>query len=227
VTTRERREREKEERRQSILRAAREVFFEHGFHRATVDNVAGRAEVSKGTVYLYFESKETILAHLLLEGLDELVGELEQAYTAAEVLPVDEQLRRLGWAYLQFYQREPRYFRFLMAVDRGQFREAVTPQVYQDVLEASVEGLNWAVRAIEQGIDDGMFDCCDARQAAATLWATLNGVLELMEHPLRREMLGVEREALYQVALETVIRGLRARGAVPTPGENSAKEVRE
>jgi len=227
VTTRERREREKEERRQSILRAAREVFFEHGFHRATVDNVAGRAEVSKGTVYLYFESKETILAHLLLEGLDELVGELEQAYTAAEALPVDEQIRRLGWAYLQFYQREPRYFRFLMAVDRGQFREAVTPQVYQDVLEASVEGLNWAVRAIEQGIDDGMFDCCDARQAAATLWATLNGVLELMEHPLRREMLGVEREALYQVALETVIRGLRARGAVPTPGENSAKEVRE
>ena len=227
MTTRERREREKEERRQSILRAAREVFFEHGFHRATVDNVAGRAEISKGTVYLYFESKETILAHLLLEGLDELIGELEQAYTAAEALPVDEQLRRLGWAYLQFYQREPRYFRFLMAMDRGQFRDAVTPQVYQDVLKASVEGLNWAVRAIEQGIDDGMFDCCDARQAAATLWATLNGVLELMEHPLRREMLGVEREALYQVALETVIRGLRARGAVPTPGENSAKEVRE
>jgi AcrR family transcriptional regulator len=225
VTTKERREREKEERRQSILRAAREVFFEHGFHRATVDNVAGRAEVSKGTVYLYFESKETILAHLLLVGLDELVGELERAYEAAEALPVDEQLRQLGWAYLQFFQREPRYFRFLMAMDRGQFREAVTPQVYQEVLEASVEGLNWAVRAIEQGIDDGTFDCCDARQAAATLWATLNGALELMEHPLRREMLGVEREALYQVALETVIRGLRARGSVPAPGEDTAKEV--
>ncbi|HEY68902.1 MAG TPA: helix-turn-helix transcriptional regulator, partial [Thermoflexia bacterium] len=82
MTTRARREREKEERRQSILRAAREVFFENGFHRATVDNVAERAEVSKGTVYLYFESKETILAHLLLEGLGELLGELEQAYAA-------------------------------------------------------------------------------------------------------------------------------------------------
>ena len=226
MTTRERREREKEERRQSILRAAREVFFEHGFHRATVDNVAGRAEVSKGTVYLYFESKETILAHLLLVGLDELVGELERAYEAAGALPADEQLRRLGWAYLQFFQREPGYFRFLMAMDRGQFREAVTPQVYQEVLEASVEGLNWAVRAIEQGIDGGTFDCCDARQAAATLWATLNGALELMEHPLRREMLGVEREALYQVALETVIRGLQARGSVPAPGEDAGKEVR-
>ncbi|MFQ6100982.1 MAG: TetR/AcrR family transcriptional regulator [Anaerolineae bacterium] len=209
MTTRARREREKEERRQSILRAAREVFFENGFHRATVDKVAERAEVSKGTVYLYFESKESILAHLLLEGLDELVGELEQAYAAGGSLPADERLRRLGWAYFQFFQQEPHYFRFLMAMDRGRFREAVTPQVYQEALEASMRGLNWVVRAVEQGIKDGMFDCCDARLAATTLWAVLNGVLELMEHPLRREMVGVEREALYQAALETVIQGLR------------------
>ena len=219
MTTRERREREKEERRQSILQAAREVFFEHGFHRATVDSVAERAEVSKGTVYLYFESKETILARLLLEGLDELIEELEQAYAADEPLLADERLQRLGWAYIQFFRREPVYFRFLMATDRGRFQEAVTSQVYQEVLGASMEGLNWAVRAVEQGIEDGVFDCCDAPQAAATLWATLNGVLELMEHPLRREMLGVEREAFYEAALETVIRGLRA---IP-----KNKEVRE
>ena len=209
MTTKERREREKEERRQSLLQAAREVFFEHGFHRATVDSVAERAEVSKGTVYLYFESKETILAHLLLEGLYELIEELERAYSASEGVSADERLRQLSWAYLQFFQREPRYFRFLMAMDRGQFREAVTPQVYQEVLEASMHGLNLAVQAVEQGIDDGVLSRCDAQQAAATLWATLNGVLELMEHPLRREMLGMERAALYQAALETVIQGLR------------------
>ena len=218
MTTRARREREKEERRQSILRAAREVFLENGFYRATMDSVAERAEVSKGTVYLYFESKETILARLLLEGLDALIEELEQAYAADESIMADERLRRLGWAYLQFFQREPLYFRFLTATDRGRFQETVTPQVYQEVLEASLEGLSWVVRAVEQGIEDGVFICCDARQAAATLWATLNGGLELMEHPLRREMVGVERESLYQAVLETVIRGLRV-----TP-EN--KEVR-
>ena len=209
MSTRARREREKEERRQSILKAAREVFFENGFHNATVDSVAERAEVSKGTVYLYFESKETILAHLLLEGLDGLTGELERAYAVGESLPADERLRQLGWAYFQFFRREPRYFRFLMAMDRGRFREAVIPQVYQEALEASMEGLSWVVGTIEQGIEDGMFGDCDARLAAATLWATLNGVLELMEHPLRREMVGVEREALYQTALETIIRSLQ------------------
>jgi TetR/AcrR family transcriptional regulator len=213
VTTRARREREKEERRQSILRAARRVFFEHGFHRATVDNVAERAEVSKGTVYLYFESKETILAHLLLEGLGELTKELEQAYAAGEPLPADERLRQLGWSYLQFFEREPLYFRFLMATDRGRFREAVTPQVYQEVLEASMEGLNWVVRAVEQGIEDGVFVGCDVQQSAATLWATLNGVLELMNHPLRREMVGVGLNVLYRTAMEMVIRGLQAPGS--------------
>jgi AcrR family transcriptional regulator len=211
MATRARRVREKEERRQSILQAAREVFFRDGFHQATVEAVAERAEVSKGTVYLYFESKETILAHLLLEGLRELVDELEEAYAAEESFSADERLRRLGWAYFQFFQREPRYFHFLMALDRGRFRQVVAPVVYQKALETSMEGLDWVVRAVEQGIEAGTFGDRDARQAAATLWATLNGVLELMEHPLRREMVGLKSQAVYEAALEIVIQGLREK----------------
>jgi TetR/AcrR family transcriptional regulator len=209
VTTKARREREKRERRQSILQAAREAFFENGFHNATVDNVAERAEVSKGTVYLYFKSKEAILARLLLEGLDELVKELERAYAAEESLPADERLRRLAWAYLSFFQRESQYFPFLMAMDRGRFQEAIPSHVYREILEASLEGLNLAVRAIEQGCEEGLFECHDAQEAACIFLATMNGVLQLMEHPLRREMVGMERETLYQAALEMIIRGLR------------------
>ena len=206
--TRARREREKEERRQSILTAAREVFFEEGFHRATVDNVAERAEVSKGTVYLYFDSKETLLAALLLQGLDKLIDHLETAYSADSALAAEERLSRLSQAYLGFFREEPQYFRLLMAMDGGRFLDSVDTQVYQQALEASLEGLNLVVRAIEQGIEDGGFGCCDARQGAATLWATLNGVLILMAHPLRREMIGLEPEALYQIAMDTIIRGL-------------------
>jgi len=209
LTTRARRAREKEERRQSILRAAREALVEEGFYRITMDGIAERAEVSKGTVYLYFESKENLLALLLLEGLEALCGYLEEAYALDRSLSADERLRRLGWAYLQFFRREPFYFRFLMAVDRGRFRETVTPQVYQDVLEASLEGVNWVIRAVEQGVRDGLFACCDARQAAATFWAMLNGVLDLMSHPLRQDLVGVSLEVLYRTAMDTVIDGLR------------------
>ncbi len=207
MSTRARREREKQERRQSILEAAREVFFEEGFHRATVDMVATRAEVSKGTVYIYFDSKETLLADLLLEGLDVLVESLETA--SDPPLSPEDRLRQLAWVYFRFFQREPQYFRLLMAMDRGRFRDSVAPDVYQEVLEASVAGLNCVVEAIGQGVAHGVFYCDDVEQSAATLWATLNGVLELMAHPLRQEMLGVETDQLYRTALETVISGLR------------------
>jgi AcrR family transcriptional regulator len=209
LSTRARREREKKRRRNSILSAAREVFFEEGFHRATVDRVAVRAEVSKGTVYLYFDSKETLLAVLLLEGLDSLLKTLETAYAPNVPLAADERLRRLAQSYYQFFRDEPQYFHFLIATDRGRFRDSVAPEMYEQVLQVSLEGMDWVVKAVEQGVGSGVFACCDVRQAAATLWATLNGVLELMAHPLRRELIGVEPDVLYRIALETVIQGLR------------------
>jgi hypothetical protein len=134
---------------------------------------------------------------------------LEEAFAVEEEFPAELRLRRLGWAYRQFFLERPHYFRFMMAMDRGRFQEAVAAEVYQETLEVSVKGLNWVIQAVEQGVSDGVFACADARLTAATLWAALNGVLELMEHPLRREMVGVDREALYETALETVIRSLR------------------
>ncbi len=49
-----------EARPDEILDAALEVFGEHGFARAKLEDVAARAGVSKGTLYLYFDSKETL-----------------------------------------------------------------------------------------------------------------------------------------------------------------------
>ena len=53
----ERKEREKEHRRDEILNAAQKVFFEKGLQSATMDEIAEAAELSKGTLYLYYGSK--------------------------------------------------------------------------------------------------------------------------------------------------------------------------
>lgn len=54
-----------EARREEILDAAYAVFGEHGFARAKLDDVARRAGVSKGTLYLYFDSKETLFREMV------------------------------------------------------------------------------------------------------------------------------------------------------------------
>jgi AcrR family transcriptional regulator len=205
-----RRERETVERRDAILAAARDLFFEHGIYRTTVDDVASRAEVAKGTVYLYFESKETILAHLLLEGLDALGETLAQAYGESLPLSAEARLRRISAAYLDFFQNEREYFRLMMAFDRGQFQEAVQADLYQKILTRSVRGLHWVVRAIELGIVSGEFNLPNAKQAAGMYWAALNGALILISHPLRRELVEQEVETLYNGVMENMLRGFKA-----------------
>ena len=204
-----RRKREKAQRRYHILRAAREVFFNNqGIHAATVDDVAARAEVGKGTVYLYFDTKETILAHLLLEGLDTLVADLEAAYAAEQDLDACTRLRRIAAAYLEFFQTNPEYYRLMMAFDRGQFQASVEPEVYQQVYTRSLRGLEWLVRAIEQAQAEGVFQVKDAREAASLWWAGHNGVLVLLSHPLRAEIVASSLESLYNSMTETMIKGL-------------------
>jgi len=61
-TTLNRRERERRNRRRAMLQAAQAVFAEKGFSRATLDEIAHRAEFGKGTLYNYFEGgKEELL----------------------------------------------------------------------------------------------------------------------------------------------------------------------
>lgn len=204
-----RRERETIERRDAIIAAARDLFFEHGIHRTTVDDVAARAEVAKGTVYLYFESKETLLAHLLLEGLDALGEALAEAYAEAAPHPAETRLRRLAAAYLDFFQHENEYFRLMMAFDRGQFQDAVAREVYQQILLKSVRGLHWVVRAVEQGVAGGEFKVADAKNTAGMYWAALNGALVLISHPLRRELIEQEVETLYNGVMELTLKGMK------------------
>ena len=207
--TASRREREKAQRRDDILRAARDVFFQHGFHTATVDDVAVAAEVSKGTVYLYFDTKETILAHLLLEGLDMLVADLEAAYA------VDRRFGREhapapdgAIAYLNFFQQNPEYYRLLMAFDRGQFQASIDPGIYQEVLARSLHGIEWLERAVKQAQAEGLITVENTREAASVLWAGLNGVLVLLSHPLRAEIIATDLESLYSTMTEVLIGGL-------------------
>ena len=75
-----------------------------------MDDVAARAEVSKGTIYLYFVSREEILAHLLLEGLELLLQEMEATCRPEADLPAECSMVDLAMAYLNFVRPTPTTF---------------------------------------------------------------------------------------------------------------------
>jgi len=82
------------DKRLAILQAAIEVFAQKGFHRSRVADIARRAGVADGTIYLYFASKDDILITIFEEKMAELLGEARKAVD--QVTTPEDKLRRFA-----------------------------------------------------------------------------------------------------------------------------------
>ena len=96
-----RRLREKEQRYETLLRAAEYLFVHKGYHETSVENIADRAEVSVGTVYLYFKNKEELLLKLFSEGVHTLRVILGKAFMKAE--KPEDGFRAAGIAFFDVF----------------------------------------------------------------------------------------------------------------------------
>jgi AcrR family transcriptional regulator len=61
---------EPEKIKESILRAAKELFRKYGYHKTSVNEIAKKARIAKATIYKYFDSKEQVLDAILMDYLD-------------------------------------------------------------------------------------------------------------------------------------------------------------
>ncbi len=67
--------------RDKIIEAATELFARQGFHGTSISAIAGAAEISKGLMYNYFDSKESLLDAILLKGFEDIDGPMNQLQT--------------------------------------------------------------------------------------------------------------------------------------------------
>jgi AcrR family transcriptional regulator len=94
-----RKESDRQAKLQVILDAALDVFLENGFAEARLDDVATRAGVAKGTIYLYVPSKQALFEALVKSGIGGAIGTIEQKVLALDI-PAEEQLKTL-FAFLR------------------------------------------------------------------------------------------------------------------------------
>ena len=83
----------KTERRREILEAARDVFVEKGFGAASVDDIALRAGVARGTFYLYFQDKRAVFEALVDEFLSRISASVKSIDLSPGAAPPVDQLR--------------------------------------------------------------------------------------------------------------------------------------
>jgi len=214
----QRRLREKEARRQSILDAASAVFLEWGISATTMDQIAERAELSKGALYLYFSSKQELCLALLVEASRLLVDELKQA--RAPAAPPFEELQRLLQAYYGFSVRRPDYFRLLFVVEHQLYRSRVADELRARWTALGREGLEMLAGVIERGVKERFIRSCDPWKTAVSLWAGITGVIVLPAQEIRWDFLGhLNQEELVRSTLQNFWRGIQAPAA---QGERAA-----
>ena len=105
----ERREREKNERRESILRAAIQVYAKEGYHAITMDKIAAKAELGRATLYLYFKTKDEIFVHAIA-AYAEFFGELLEGVYENRNTIKGNILESLWRSFIQFYEKDRALF---------------------------------------------------------------------------------------------------------------------
>lgn len=105
MSTKIRKEQEKENRRQVILDAAESIMQTNGVYGLNIDMIASETQLAKGTIYLYFKSKEEILATLSLKGRVLLLKAFQQEVEKHDS-PIDKLKAIVQAAYI-FYKQNP------------------------------------------------------------------------------------------------------------------------
>ena len=161
-----------DETRAGILSAAQAAFGELGYDRASVAEICGRAEVTKGAFYHHFESKQAVFMQLLEAWLDEM----DQRLAAFEqsTLPVPEQLIAmttvLGQVLITATEQLPIYLEYLTQAMRDPDLLAATIRPYDRFHRRIAE-------MIRKGIDQGSLKPVPPEATASTLLAMVMGLL--------------------------------------------------
>ena len=164
------RRRAPEARPTQILDAAFHEFGERGLAGARLDDIAKRAQVAKGTIYLYFPNKEALFREMVHATIVSALVEAEASLAGLASETAEAQLRRLGQGWWTFLRTERvQALQRLVALELGQFPDLM--QFYAD--EVIARGRRLVSGIIARGVERGEFREVDPQIAArmfSSIW---------------------------------------------------------
>ena len=134
-----------EDKRESILDAATDVFSKYGFHGAKMEDIAKEAQIGKGTIYGYFDSKETLFYEIIKHGIKEYEKGLNRA------LSIDDNLEEQLYTLCQFHgEYINRYIGISQIIMME--KEVLSNELMKDIVVEKVKLFNRIKSAVEKAI---------------------------------------------------------------------------
>ena len=174
----ERREREKRERRELILKSAMQVYLEEGYHATTMDKIAQKAELSRATLYLYFKTKEEIFVHAIVSFLEHFGSMLDDLYSRKEHLKKGL-LKGLWSLFLKFYIKDPVIFNISLYFHQREMIHHLPGDLRVLLDRAGSHNYHRLCRIMEYGVKNGIFLQFDPKTLAEVVWTAFLGVVHI------------------------------------------------
>lgn len=203
----ERRKRERENRKNAILKSARKLFFEKGFKPVTVESIARKAELSKGSIYLYYNSKEEIYTQILLNDIDKFhksISDLLQNPSSAS-----ESLMKLANIYVDFFLNDRELFRILMTFMLHTSDMHLPEELNDHIVKTTNKTIGIIEQVFKYGVERGEFPATlNLRKNRNAVWGMLNGIISLHLFTGAEDKRAEIIRDTVKAGLEILIRGL-------------------
>jgi TetR/AcrR family transcriptional regulator len=151
-----------------IIRAAIEVFSENGYHRASMDEIAQRAQVAKGTLYYNFPSKSQLFKTIVKAGYEDIIRRTEADLNAP--LPMEEMILQVIRHHLDFFLESQHIAHIVF----NEISNGIEKDVLDELNQIRREHLNYLARILKEGkCERQLLRDLDPNLSAASMIGTL------------------------------------------------------
>ena len=203
----ERKQRERERRRQQIIVAAKRVFSEKGYSKSTMEDIAREAELSPGTLYLYFKNKDELYASLSLRILQYLNIRLEDVKKEKDI-ETRQKIAAIKEALFDVYQFDPMILINMFHLQSSETLKNLSSPLLENITELSRNSLTILAEIFEDDTGQDIHISHHPTAIADIVWSLFTGVV-LWEESKR--MIDSEKDFLKEtldVAFEIFSRGI-------------------
>lgn len=172
----ERKRREREHRRRQITDAARKVFSGKGFTKTTMEDIAREAELSPGTLYLYFKNKDELYASLSVKILEHLHQQLKRVYVR-EARDPRMRIDHLKQALYSVYAVDPLILLNLFHLQSSDILKNVDAPMRISIRDLSQKCLAVIAKIFAEGVETEAFIDKQPETLSEVMWALFSGVV--------------------------------------------------
>jgi len=155
--------------------AAKRVFTEKGFNRATMEDIAREAELSPGTLYLYFKNKDELYASLSLRVLQYLLIRLE--HVSEDKRSPSKRLELLSEALFDVYEFDPLTVINMFHLQSSETLKNLSENFLAEIMKLSRKALGLIAQIFKDGMDDKEFIEAHPVAMADIFWSMFSGIV--------------------------------------------------